>query len=233
MNLTRGQLRMLMAMYLRVDSNTFDPESQQVYVSESLPSERGSRIDIALEAEAGATRSLSVADGFRHLTSGDGHDSLVAMRARSQRSYDAQVRYGEIYVLDSEPRRVPLPSPYRRASGTLKLHEDLHVSPDEQLDVSIAWKDRVIAGGTIRKCGDSPFAVGGVHVAREHRGRGLGAYIAVVTAQRIRALGMCPVTMVSDNESESRWTLRWIGFERAARIGALSIQKDEKDAMDQ
>ena len=225
MSLTHAHRRALMAMYLRVDPAKFDAESpsSSLYVSPELPNSHGSRTDIALEVEGAGTRVLSIAEQWRDAMSAVRQPSLAAMQAAVGGESDPRMRFGEVYSLDVAPHRMPLPSPYHRASARIALDPDLAEWMQDPIEILIAHRDRVVAAGALHPYEGTPFSGSPIYVAREHRGRGLGKYIISAAAQRIVAKEMVPIALVSDRNSISRRAFRSVGYERAISVGALSI----------
>ena len=225
MSLTPSQRRKLMAMYLRVDPVSFDPNAVHLYTSSDLPVNRGTLHDIGLEVESVDAFAMSVAQEWFDLLRDDDTPRLTTLRTRIADSSHPEIRYGEVLVLDTPPNRMPLPSPYHRASERVPFHPNLDAWLQKPPDVRVAFRDRVIAGAFLRPFECAPFSGSPVYVVEEHRGRGLGKYLVSAVAERIRAQNLIPVALIADRNTVSRKTFRAVGYERELAVGTLSIRR--------
>ncbi len=226
MSLTPSQRRKLMAMYLRVDPVSFDPNTVRLYTSNELPIERGALQDIGLEVESIDAFAMSVAQKWFDTLHDDGAPRLTTLRSRIADNIHPEIRYGEVLVLDTPPNRMPLPSPYHRASERVSFHPDLDAWLQRPPDIRVAFQERVIAGAFLRPFEGAAFSGSPVYVVEEHRGRGLGKYLVSAVAERIRAQSLIPVALIADRNTVSRRTFRAVGYERELAVGTLSIRRE-------
>ncbi len=225
MSLTPSQRRKLMAMYLRVDPVSFDPNTVRLYTSSDLPVNRDTLQDIGLEVESVDAFAMSVAREWLDKLRDDDAPRLTTLRSRIADSSHPEIRYGEVLVLDTPPNRMPLPSPYHRASERNPFHPNLDAWLQKPPDVRVAFRDRVIAGAFLRPFEGGTFSGSPVYVVEEHRGRGLGKYLVSAVAERIRAQNLIPVALIADRNTVSRKTFRAVGYERELAVGTLSIRR--------
>jgi GNAT superfamily N-acetyltransferase len=223
MNLSRGQRTSLMAMYLHAVPSPLDNQTSQLIVTDYLPRDRGSGlVDVALEAESTEGRVVAVSSEFDGTTNDLNH-SLVSVRSNLPRDVQAQMRYGEILALATPPTRMPLPSPYHRASERGALHPELDRWLHQPPEIRIAYRNLVVAAGYLNHYESTQFSGSPVYVAKEHRGHGLGKFIVSAAADRIRAIQRIPVALIGANNQISRRTFRSVGYERELAIGVLSV----------
>lgn len=225
MSLTPSQRRKLMAMYLRVDPVSFDPNTVRLYTSNELPVERGTLQDIGLEVESPDSFAISVAQKWFDALHDDEAPRLTTLRSRIDDILRPEIRYGEVLVLYTPPNRMPLPSPYHRASERVPFHPDLDAWLQKPPDIRVAYRDHVIAGAFLRAFEGAVFSGSPVYVVDEHRGRGLGKYLVSAVAERIRVQGLIPVALIADRNTVSRRTFRAVGYERELSVGTLSIRR--------
>jgi len=217
--------RTLIALFLRVDPSLLGAENGHVVQSDMLPSSQEKRIVIALQAETHGRRFTALARSWWTELHSVAELPLVAVRAMLPRECQPEVRFGEVYVLEGEPRLLPLPEGYAWAQPGQPVDPDVAGWLKRLPELGIAYRGKVIAGICSRPYPSTRFVGSPVFVEPGHRGRKLAQCLIGALAAGARRAGNVPTALISDGNVVSRRAFRAVGYTKQLSVGSLSIRQ--------